>query len=469
MRKTKIVCTMGPASMSRNIISALIKNGMDVARLNFSHGDFETHKKATSIIRKESSVQKKIVSILQDLQGIKIRVGDIEGGSLALKAGDEVFVYPGTGISSKKGLFVSYSLLLKDVKEGDNILLDDGLIKLIAIDKNRKALRARVVEGGILKPKKGVNLPASKTSLPAFTEKDRNDLEFGIKMGIDYAAISFVRTRDDIEQVLNWAKKNNLTLPPLIAKIEKPEALENIDDIVDIADGIMVARGDLGVEIPTEKVPMMQKMLINLANKKGKLVITATQMLESMTNHTRPTRAEATDVANAVLDGSDSLMLSAETAAGKYPVEAIKMMNRIIKYTEEIHEQSPISQYRMGNTFAEAVADGACKAAHDIGAKCIVIFTHSGLTARLISKLRPRVPIIAFTPDKNALQRMPLCWNVIPELIKRKDVESLDSEFMEEIENSLVRDKIVKTGDSIVFAASSPFLGKPNIIRLHRL
>lgn len=493
MRKTKIVCTIGPASISRNIISELIKNGMDVARLNFSHGDFETHKKVASIIRKESSVQKKIVSILQDLQGIKIRVGDIEGGSALLKAGDEVIVYPGTGISSKKGLFISYSALLKDVEEGDSILLDDGLINLTVIEKNRKSLRAKIIEGGILKPKKGVNLPASKTSLPAFTEKDRNDLEFGLKMGIDYVAISFVRTRDDIEQVLTWAKKNNLTLPPLIAKIEKPEALENIDDIIDITDGIMVARGDLGVEMPAEQVPMIQKMLINLANRKGRLVITATQMLESMTNHTRPTRAEATDVANAVLDGSDALMLSAETAAGKYPVEALKMMDMIIRYTEGIHpvrnkfsnrvnEQrtalSPqkvcnflgtSSQYRIGNTFPEAVADGACKAAHDIGAKCIVTFTHSGFTARLISKLRPQMPIIAFTPDEKVLQRMPLCWNVIPEMIKRKDVESLDSKFMKEIEKSLIRDKIAEIGDSIVFAASSSFLGKPNIIRLHKL
>lgn len=469
MRKAKIVCTIGPASVSREIITELIKSGMDVARLNFSHSDLKTHKKVASIVRKESSVQKRIVSILQDLQGIKIRVGDIEGGSALLKVGDEVFIYPGNGTSSERSLFISYSALLKDVKEGDSILLDDGLIKLIVIDKNRKALRSRVVEGGILKPRKGVNLPASKTSLPAFTEKDRNDLEFGLKMGIDYAAISFVRTAEDIERVFNWAKKNNLTLPPLIAKIEKPEALENIDDIVDITDGIMVARGDLGVEIPAEKVPMAQKMLINLANRKGKLVITATQMLESMTNHTRPTRAEATDVANAVLDGSDALMLSAETAAGKYPVEALKMMGMIIKYTEEIHEQRTVSQYRIGNTFPEAVADGACKAAHDIGAKAIVVFTHSGFTARLMSKLRPDVPIIAFTPDEKVLRQMPLCWNVIPELIKRKDVESLDSEFMEEIEDSLIRDKIVKTGDSIVFAASSSFLGKPSIIRLHRL
>jgi len=470
MRKAKIVCTIGPASINRKIISELVKNGMDVARLNFSHGDPATHKKVASVVRKESLAQKKIVSILQDLQGIKIRIGDTEGSSALLKAGDEVLVYPGTGTSSRKGLFVSYSALLKDVKEGDSILLDDGLIKLIVIDKNRKALRTRVVEGGILKPKKGVNLPASKTSLPTFTEKDRNDIEFGLKIGIDYAAMSFVKTAEDIERALDWAKKNNLTLPPLIAKIEKPEALENIDDIIDIADGIMIARGDLGVEISPEKVPMIQKMLINLANKKGKLVITATQMLESMTNHTRPTRAEATDVANAVLDGTDALMLSAETAAGKYPVEALRMMDMIIKYTEGIHEQRTVSQYRIGNTFSEAVAYGACKAAHDIGAKAIVVFTHSGFTARLISKLRPDVPIIAFTPDEKVLRRMPLCWNVIPELIRLKDVESLDSEFMmKEIEDSLIRDKIAETGDSIVFVASSPFLGKPNIIRLHKL
>jgi pyruvate kinase len=469
MRKAKIVCTIGPASSSRKVISELIKSGMDVARLNFSHGDYETHQKVASLVREESSKQNRIVSILQDLQGIKIRLGDIEGGSIVLKTGDKIFLRSGKEISDKKNLFITYPALLKDVKAGDRILIDDGLIKLGVTGRVKDALTAKVLEGGIVKSKKGVNLPTSKTTLPAFTEKDRRDLEFGLKMGVDYVAISFVRTTEDIKLVMDWAKRKRVKLPPIIAKIEKPEALDNINEIMGMVDGIMVARGDLGVEMPTEKVPVLQKMLIDLANKKGKLVITATQMLESMTQHTRPTRAEATDVANAVLDGTDALMLSAETTVGKYPVESVKMMDMIIRYTEQNVGYHSMSKYQIGNTFAEAVADGACKAAHDIGAKAIVVFSNSGFTAMLISKLRPDVPVIAFTPDETVLRRIPLYWGIVAKLIRHSDMEILDAKFMSEIEKSLIKEQLVKKGDNIVFVASSPFLGKPNIIRLHRL
>lgn len=310
MRKAKIVCTIGPASNSREMVNSLIKSGMDVARLNFSHGDHETHKRVAAFVREESLKQKKSVAILQDLQGIKIRIGLAENDGIMLKAGEEVSLYPGSDTSNAKALFISYPALLKDIHEGEHVLLDDGLIKLKVFGRTNKALKAKVIEGGLLKSKKGVNLPFSKITLPAFTEKDRQDLEFGLKLGVDYVAVSFVRTAEDIEKVLRWAKAKKIALPPLIAKIEKPEALENINEIMSIVDGIMVARGDLGVEMPAEKVPTIQKMLIDLANRKGKLVITATQMLESMTQHTRPTRAEASDVANAVLDGTDALMLS---------------------------------------------------------------------------------------------------------------------------------------------------------------
>lgn len=469
MRKAKIVCTIGPASSDKKIIRELIKNGMDVARLNFSHGDYQTHKQVASVVREEALKQKKIIAILQDLQGIKIRVSDIQNGSVFMETGSEVFLYPGTGISNNKNLFISYPALLKDVKKGDKLFIDDGLIKLKVTDKTKKALTAKIIEGGVLKSRKGVNLPFTKISLPAFTEKDRRDLEFGLKMNVDYVAVSFVKTARDIELVHEWAKIKKLTLPPLIAKIEKPEALENINEIIDIVDGIMVARGDLGVEMPTEKVPIIQKMLIDLANKKGKLVITATQMLESMTQHTSPTRAEATDVANAVLDGTDALMLSAETATGRYPVESVKMMDIIIKYTEKNRGGKIQPSYQIGKAFSEAIADGACKAAHDIGAKAIVVFTHSGFTAKLISKLRPDVPLIAFTPDEAVLRRLPLYWGAAAKLMEKKDVEILDAEFMSEIEKSLIKERMIKKGDSIVFVASSPFLGKPNIIRLHRL
>ncbi len=451
------------------MIRTLIGKGMDVARLNFSHGDHETHGKVASIVRGESRKQKKVVSVLQDLQGIKIRLGNVEGESILLRTGREVSLFPGKEISTPEKLFVSYPALLKDVREGEDILIDDGLIKLTVLGKSPKSLRAKVMEGGVVKSKKGVNLPTSKTSLHAFTAKDRSDLEFGLSLGVDYVAISFVRTPDDIDIILRWAKRKGLTLPPLIAKIEKPEAINNINDIIEMVDGIMVARGDLGVEMPTEKVPIIQKMLIDLANKRGKLVITATQMLESMTQHTRPTRAEASDVANAVLDGTDALMLTAETASGKYPVEAFKMMDTIIRYTEETLFHKIQSPYQPGNKFPEAVADGACNAARDIGAKAIVVFTTGGFTARLLSKIKPDIPIVAFTPDAKALGQMPLYWGVTGRMIKQSSSKILESDFMTDIEKSLVKEGIVKKGESIVFVASSPYLGKRNIIRLQKV
>src|SRR5208337_2329061 len=259
------------------------------------------------------------------------------------------------------------------------------------------------------------------------------------------------------------------TLPPLIAKIEKPEAIDNINDIIEMVDGIMVARGDLGVEMPTEKVPVIQKMLIDLANKRGKLVITATQMLESMTQHTRPTRAEASDVANAVLDGTDALMLTAETASGKYPVESFNMMDTIIRYTEETLFHKIQSPYQPGNRFPEAIADGACNAARDVGAKAIVVFTVSGFTARLLAKIKPDIPVVAFTPDEKALRQMPLYWGVTGKMIKQCSTKILDSDCTSDIEKSLVKEGIVKKGENIVFVASSPFLGKRNIIRIQKL
>ncbi|TAN44870.1 MAG: pyruvate kinase [Nitrospirae bacterium] len=469
MGKAKIVCTIGPSSNSRKVVHSLIKNGMDVARLNFSHGEHGTHRKAASLIRQEAKKLGRTIAILQDLQGIKIRITAITGNEFLLKTGQEINLRPGIKPGDQSTLYITYPALLKDVRKGDRILIDDGLIKLAVTAKTDSYLRAKVIEGGMLKSKKGVNFPTTKTTLAAFTEKDRADLELGIGLGVDYVAISFVRTPEDIAAVQNWAKRKGLKLPPIIAKIEKPEALENINAIMDMVDGIMVARGDLGVEMPTEQVPIIQKMLIDLANKKGKLVITATQMLESMTLHTRPTRAEASDVANAVLDGTDALMLSGETAAGKYPVEAVAMMRKIISSTETDLIDRIQSPYRPGGIFPEAIADGAVKAAVDIDAKAIVVFSHSGFTAKLLSKLKPYVPIVAFTPDETALKRMVLYWGVIPKLMSRGKVEMLNSAFMAQIEATMLKDKLVARGDNIVFVASSAFLGKTNIIRLHRI
>jgi pyruvate kinase len=464
-RKAKIVCTIGPASSNKEVIYSLMKSGMDIARLNFSHGDHDTHKKRITLIRDISLRYNKPIAILQDLQGIKIRVGLIEGGAVELKRGGTVFLMPGEGIGNQKRIFISYPALLRDIKKGNRILLDDGLIQLSVLDRAKNALRAKVLEGGILRDRKGVNLPGLKLSVTSFTEKDKKDLLFGIGMNVDYIAISFVRDAGDIKKIKEWLinKKHQI---PLIAKIEKPEALSNIAGILSESDGIMVARGDLGVEIPSEEVPLIQKGLIDKANKRGKIVITATQMLESMTEHLRPTRAETTDVANAVLDGTDALMLSAETAIGNYPVDAVKMMDRIIRYTESIKIAE--SSYVRGTTSADAVADAACRAADDINTKVLVAFTQSGFTARLLSKFRPKVPIIAFTPDEKVKNRVCLYWGVTPKIMK---LPKTTDEMIANVEKSLLNERIVKKGDRIVITSSSPLStkGKTNFMKLHRI
>ncbi len=464
-RRAKIVCTIGPSSMDKKVISSLIKNGMDVARLNFSYSDHDTHKKIIELIRDMSRRLNRPVAILQDLQGIKIRVGRIESGAVEIKKGKTLLLVPGNGVGNQERIFISYPALLKDIKSGDRILLDDGLIQLHILGREKNTLKARVIEGGILRDRKGVNFPGIKLSISSFTEKDKKDLLFGINMGVDYVAISFVRDSGDVRKVKRWLNEKRHQIP-LIAKIEKPEALYNIEEILSEVDGIMVARGDLGVEVPPEEVPLIQKKLIDEANKKGKIVITATQMLESMTEHLRPTRAETTDVANAVLDGTDALMLSAETATGKYPVDALKMMDRIIRYTES--SKNTTVSYIHGTTFAEATADASCRAANDIGAKVLVAFTQSGFTARLLSKFRPGVPIVAFTPEEKVRNRMCLYWGVFPRMMRQL---TTTDEMIREVEKSLFEEHVVKQGYRIVITSSSPLstLGKTNFMKLHSI
>lgn len=463
--RAKIVCTIGPASSSRAVLFHLIKSGMDVARLNFSHGSHESHQEVVRLIRAGCKKFRRPVSILQDLQGIKIRVGLFKNGEVELRKGNSLSIHPGEGTGDERNIFVSYPALLKDAKKGDRILLDDGLMQLRIIEKSRGALIARVIEGGVLKNRKGVNLPGMRISQRPFTEKDMRDLELGLKMAVDYVAISFVRNARDIAVIKDWAQKKGGRMQ-VIAKIEKPEALLNIDEIFEVSDGIMIARGDLGVEVAPEEVPLIQKALIKKANNKGKIVITATQMLESMKENLRPTRAEATDVANAVIDGTDALMLSAETASGEYPIEALMMMDRIIRHTEQT--QKIASDYTRGNSYAEALADAACRASDDIGAKVLVAFTRSGFTARLVSKFRPKVPIIAFTSDHAAMSRLPLYWGVIPKYMK--PLANTD-QLLREAERALLKEKIVKKGDKIVIIASSPLStkAKTNFMKLHQV
>lgn len=401
-RKTKIICTIGPSSSSKDILRGLILGGMDVARLNFSHGDHELHRKVIRNIRRLSKELKRPVAILQDLQGIKLRLGEVEGGSVELRKGSEVMLLPGRAKGDEKRLYISYKRLLEDLKPGDRVLIDDGLIELRIKQKAQRALIAAVIEGGVVKSRKGVNFPHSSLKEKAFTEKDRLDLEFGLKEGIDLVALSFVRDLEDILILKRWLRKKKAQLP-VIAKIEKPEAVKNIEEILQEVDGIMIARGDLGVELPPEKVPVIQKELLKKANSMARITITATQMLESMTGHRRPTRAEASDVANAIIDGSDALMLSGETAVGRYPLETVRMMEKIIIHTEaSIEIPRIIPDYEYG--FPEAIAHAACSVSRDLKIKYIVAFTKTGFTARLLSKFRPTVPVIALTPDERVLR-----------------------------------------------------------------
>ena len=464
-RKAKIVCTIGPSSTSEETITALIKNGMNVARLNFSHGDYQTHKTSVELIRHVSKRFDSPVAILQDLQGVKIRVGRIQGGAVTLKKGGILSLIPGEGTGNQDHIFISYAGLLKDAGKGDRILLDDGLIQLSVLAREKNALKTKVIEGGVLRDRKGVNFPGMKLSVKSFTEKDERDLHFGMQTGVDCVAISFVRAAGDVRVVREWLRRRRKDIP-IIAKIEKPEALCNIDEILSEVDGIMIARGDLGVEIPPEEVPLIQKALIAKANQNGKIVITATQMLESMTEHLRPTRAETADVANAVLDGTDALMLSAETATGKYPVEALRMMDRIVRHTESM--QSGESPYIRGQTFAEATVDAAARAAEDMHAKALIAFTQSGFTARLLSKIKPRVPVVAFTPDEKIRNRVSLYWGITSKIMRLPETTD---EMISEVERLLIQKRIVKKGDGIVITSSSPLStqGKTNFMKLHRI
>lgn len=467
MRKVKIICTIGPASNSRRVINGMIRAGMDVARLNFSHGTHREHRKAFELIKEEAYKNNSPVAVLQDLRGLKIRVGSVKNGAVLLKK-NSVLTLTAKKIESDEGrLSIPYPYLIKDAAVGEEILLDDGLLRLRVIERKKDSLSARVIEGGILREKKGVNLPGVKISGEIFTDKDKDDLEFGIKMGVDYVAMSFVRLKEDVLKVKKWLKKFNADIP-VIAKIESPQAIENIDEIIEVSDGLMIARGDLGVEVPPEKVPLIQKKLIKKCNAMMKPVITATQMLESMTEHMSPTRAEAADVANAVLDGTDALMLSAETSIGKYPVEALKMMDRIIRFTEAGESKSAHYQDNAPKTFAQAIAEAACISAMDIKAKAIVAFSRSGFTALLVSKFRPGVPIVGFTVKEDVRRRMNLYWGINPHIMRFP--RSTD-EMIAETEKAMLEKKLVKKGDSLAIIATSPFTlgGKTNIMKLHKV
>jgi pyruvate kinase len=470
MRRAKIVCTLGPASREPTFIGNLIDEGMDVARINFSHGDPEDHKAVIAAVRSEAEKRGRPVAVLQDLQGPKIRVGRFLNGSTELEPGADFTLTTREVQGGDEIVSTTYAGLPHDVKPGDVLLLDDGLLSLEVIDKTDTDVETRVLIGGTLKNNKGINLPGVKVSAPALTEKDRRDLALGMEIGVDFVALSFVRSPDDIDEAVQLAARKDGKRVPIVAKIEKPEAIERLEEIVDRADGIMVARGDLGVEMGAEKVPLIQKRAIELTNAKGKVVITATQMLESMISNPRPTRAEASDVANAVLDGSDALMLSGETASGKYPLLAVRTMARII---EEIEDSARFkSRFDAATldfaTSANAIAKAAVVAARQMGATAIACVTESGGVARLVSEYRPEARLVAFSSQEDVYRRLALYWGVEP--VKAQQVQSFDA-MLVDIEKRLVYGRYAKPGDLVVLVVAVPIGAgqSANTLHIHKI
>jgi pyruvate kinase len=465
-RHSKIVCTIGPVTRTPRMIRKLIDAGMDVARLNFSHGTHEEHAENIAALREAAMLMKKPIAILADLQGPKIRTGALAGGgSVALRTGQKFVITTAKVLGDSTRVNTTFRPLPHEVKAGDRILLSDGLIELRVERVRGHEVQCHVVNGGILGEHKGINLPGVQLHVPALTEKDRVDLRFALKQGVDYIAVSFVRRAEDVvlaKSLIRRAKRDT----PVIAKLEKPEAIENLEEILRASDGVMVARGDLGVEMNPERVPVVQKNIIARAREFRRPVITATQMLESMTENPRPTRAEASDVANAIFDGSDAVMLSAETATGRYPVEAVSMMARIIEQAEEsIHEYPrPATQERL--KVPETVAELVCHASRELHMKLIAVFTHSGFTARLVSRYRPLVPIVAFSPEAHTRRRMALLWGVTSRSIS--DIKKIDGLAMI-AEKRLMEERLVRKGDVIGIVAGTPMgiRGTTNFMKFH--
>jgi pyruvate kinase len=478
MRRTKIVCTIGPATNSEERLEQLMRAGMNVARLNFSHGTQQEHAIVIERIRTISARIGYAIAILQDLQGPKIRTGSLQGKkSVTLIDNTQITITTRDVTGTAEIISTTYQQLPQDVKPGDRILLNDGLLELRVLDKNETDVRCMVVHGGELGEHKGINLPGVAVSAPALTEKDRDDLRFGIQHDVDYVALSFVRKPEDILEAKQYIRelqlerngqnKKHLIPIPLIAKLEKPEAIARLDDILEVTDGVMIARGDLGVEMAPEKVPLIQKQIIARCNELGLPVITATQMLESMVTNPRPTRAEASDVSNSVLDKTDSVMLSAETATGAYPIEAVEMMVRIALETEAGNRtaQQPKCQ-RL--TQARAVSHAARALSEEASVKAIVVFTRSGNSAHLISKDRPRVPILAYTPSERVRRQLALWWGVWPHCI---ELQGTTEKLIEAVEHRLLEDKLVQEGEYVVIMGGLPVASRArtNFVKLHRV
>jgi pyruvate kinase len=472
MRRAKIIATLGPACADPEVLEKLLGLGVDVARLNFSHGSHEEHAVVLDRIRAASRHLGRAVAVLQDLQGPKIRTGPLRAGreGVRLETGEEIVITTeGEVVGDASLVSTTYPHLAADVRAGDRLLLDDGLLELRVLSTDGVRVRTEVVEGGVLGEHKGINLPGVALRTEALSEKDRADIAFGIAHGVDAIALSFVRSDEDVRLCRQEMERAG-RLVPVIAKIEKPEAIENLDAILEAADGLMVARGDLGVEILPERVPVVQKEICRKGNAAGKPVIIATQMLNSMIERPRPTRAEASDVANAIWDGADAVMLSGETAAGRYPLLSVQMLDRIVRDAEAAGERARPAAGPEAKPAAvnDVIASAACRAAEAAGAVAICCFTLSGTTARLLAHFRPPVPIVAFSPDQSIRRRLAFYWGVEPRVMEPVKNADLMAELVSE---RLLDERWVQPGDRVVLVHGSPLglPGQTNSIRLHQI
>lgn len=468
MRKTKIICTIGPASEELAVLTRLIENGMNVARINFSHGRHEEHQKRIENIRQVASVTRAPIAIMLDTKGPEIRTGTLSQGKIILQGGQDFILTNREVPGDEKAVQITYNALPQEVKPGDSILLADGLINLQVKECNETDIMCQVINGGELGERKGVNVPGVRIQLPFLSDKDRLDIAFGIEQEVDIIAASFVRKAEDLLEIRRILEENNAD-PFIIAKIESQEGVDNLEDIIKVADGVMVARGDLGVEIPAEEVPLVQKSIIEKCAQTGKVVIIATQMLDSMIVNPRPTRAEVSDVANAIFDGADAIMLSGETAAGKYPVEVVETMARIAKRAEDaLPYQELLKKKRLQGslTVTDAISYATCATAMNLGASAILTATRTGYTARMVAKYRPQAKIVAATPCERVLKQMALVWGVYPVLIK--DIEGTDA-LLDESINVALENGCINKGELIVLTAGVPtgLSGETNLLKVH--
>jgi len=464
-RHTKIIATLGPSVASQEGVRSLVEAGMDVARLNFSHGGHDLHRQFYDWVRSAAKDVGRTIAIMQDIQGPKLRIGEFPGGVISLEANSEVDLVPDGGQGSHSRIPVGYEALLHDVSPGDRVILADGLVSCEVVGRSDTALRARVINGGVLSDHKGVAFPDSNLSVGNITPKDEVDLALGRELGVDFVATSFVRNGSDVEAVAALVGD-----VPIIAKIELAQALDNLDEILKVSFGVMVARGDLGVQLPLDRLPLIQTDIIKRANAAGRVAVTATEMLESMTHNPRPTRAEVTDVAHAVMSGTDAVMLSGETAVGDHPAQVVRAMARICHTIEEgtLADQTAVPFVVGENDVASAVAQAATQIAKNVGARVIVAFTETGSTARLISKYRPHQSVVAFTPNTTTRRRMALFWGIEPHVFERREYTDDEIAAAAAI---LEEEGVVTAGETVVMVAGVPpnFQASTNLVKVHEI